>query len=93
MSIAIRTVVLTAVITTLARSVEAQRGVPPTQPPRTQAVKTDTTKKTLPAVALDFQDQELRVVLDALVAAGELNVTMANIPQQRVTVHGSSGDA
>ena len=88
MSIAIRTVVLTAVITTLARPVEAQRGgVPPTPPPRTQTLRPDTTKKTPPAVALDFQDQELRVVLDALVAAGELNVTMTNIPQQRVTVH------
>ena len=38
-------------------------------------------------MALDFQDQDLKVVLDALVAAGDLNVTMTNIPSQRVTVH------
>jgi type II secretory pathway component GspD/PulD (secretin) len=86
MSIVIRMVVLTAVVTTLARSAEAQRGGrPPTPPPKTQGLKADTTKKA--SVALDFQDQELRVVLDALVAAGELNVTMTNIPSQRVTVH------
>jgi len=95
MSIVIRMVVLTAVVTTLARSAEAQGGAgagrPPTRipatPPKAQVQKPDTSKKTQPAVSLDFQDQELRVVLDALVAAGELNVTMTNIPQQRVTVH------
>ncbi|MEP6493503.1 MAG: hypothetical protein ABJF01_12540 [bacterium] len=93
MSIGIRMVVLTAVVTTLARSGEAQRGAGgrptriPATPPKAQVPKPDTTKKTQPAVSLDFQDQELRVVLDALVAAGELNVTMTNIPSQRVTVH------
>ena len=56
--------------------------------------KPDTTKKPAPAVSLDFQDQELKVVLDALAAAGELNVSMTNIPSQRVTrAHGPAGDA
>ncbi|MGH9886922.1 MAG: type II secretion system protein GspD, partial [bacterium] len=61
-------------------------GAPP-NPSRAQ--QRDTTKKNQQpaAVALDFQDQELKVVLDAIAAAGQLNVSMANIPQQRVTVH------
>jgi type II secretory pathway component GspD/PulD (secretin) len=49
--------------------------------------KPDTAKKAPPAVALDFQDQDLKVVLDALAAAGELNVSLTNIPAQRTTVH------
>ena len=59
-----------------ARRAEAQRGRP---------VKADTASK--PAVSLDFQDQELRVVLDAIAAAGDLNVSLTNIPSQRVSVH------
>ena len=59
-----------------ARPVEAQRGRP---------AKADTGSK--PAVSLDFQDQELRVVLDAIAAAGDLNVSLANIPSQRVSLH------
>ena len=47
--------------------------------------KQDTANK--PAVSLDFQDQELRVVLDAIAAAGDLNVSLTNIPSQRVSVH------
>src|SRR4051812_46674726 len=39
------------------------------------------------SVALDFQDQELRTVLDAIAAAGQLNVALSNIPSQRITVH------
>ena len=38
-------------------------------------------------VSLDFQDQDLKVVLDALAAAGDLNVSLTNIPSQRVTLH------
>ena len=52
---------------------------------RTRPQRADTTAK--PAVALDFQDQELRVVLDAIAAAGDLNVSFTNIPSQRVSVH------
>ena len=58
----------------------AQRGgrQTPTRP--------DTAKKPASA-SLDYQDQELKVVIDALAAAGDLNVSMTNIPSQRITVH------
>ena len=52
-----------------------------------QQAKPDTTKKPAASVSLDFQDQDLKVVLDALAAAGDLNVSMTNIPSQRITVH------
>src|SRR5205085_6301800 len=58
----------------------AQRGGRPTP------AKPDTAKKAS-SVSLDFQEQELKVVLDALAAAGDLNVSMTNIPSQRITVH------
>jgi type II secretory pathway component GspD/PulD (secretin) len=66
----------------------AQRG----QPPSTSRTPTrpDTSRKAAQppaAVALDFQDQELRVVLDAIAAAGQLNVAFSNIPSKRVTLH------
>ena len=64
----------------------AQRGGRPT-PPKQGAAKPDTAKKPSAAVSLDFQDQDLKVVLDALAAAGDLNVSMTNIPSQRITVH------
>ncbi len=41
--------------------------------------------------ALDFQNQELQVVLNALAEAGNLNVTMTNIPAQRVSVRMGRG--
>jgi len=76
----------------------AQRGAPPGRgggsgrPTGTsQAQRGDTTRKTAQqqpaAVALDFQNQELNLVLDALAAAGQLNVSLSNIPTQRVTMH------
>ncbi len=52
-----------------------------------KAPKPDTGKKAGPGASLDFQDQDLKVVLDAISAAGELNVSLTNIPQQRVTMH------
>ena len=58
----------------------AGRGATPTRP--------DTTRRPAPStVALDFQDQELRTVLDAIAAAGQLNVALSNIPSQRITMH------
>jgi type II secretory pathway component GspD/PulD (secretin) len=78
-----------AMATLLAHPAIAQRGAsgrPPT-PTKAQASKADSAKKAAAAVSLDFQDQELKVVLDALAAAGELNVSMTNIPAQRVSVH------
>ncbi|HZQ37571.1 MAG TPA: secretin N-terminal domain-containing protein [Dehalococcoidia bacterium] len=44
-----------------------------------------------PAYALDFQNQELQVVLNALSEAANLNVTMTNVPSQRVTVRMARG--
>ena len=88
MLIAREIVLLTAVVAVLARPAHAQRGGQtrvPAAPPKAQ--KQDSTKKAAQGVSLDFQDQELKVVLDALAAAGDLNVSMTNIPQQRVTVH------
>lgn len=54
---------------------------------RQTPAKPDTAKKPPASVSLDFQDQDLKVVLDALAAAGDLNVSMTNIPSQRITVH------
>src|SRR5262249_26424711 len=61
----------------------------PPSPSKAQQQTDTTKKKNAPpsAVALDFQDQELRVVLDAIAAAGQLNVAFSNIPQRRVTMH------
>src|SRR5690349_9837381 len=54
---------------------------------RQTPAKPDTAKKPPASVSLDFQDQDLKVVLDALAAAGDLNVSMTNIPAQRISVH------
>src|SRR6201995_5330434 len=70
----------------IAQPAIAQRGAPGrgATPPTRQ----DTTRRPAPtSVALDFQDQELRTVLDAIAAAGQLNVALSNIPSQRITVH------
>jgi len=65
----------------------AQRGGAGGQkPPARQPAKADTAKKAA-SVSLDFQDQDLKVVLDALAAAGEINVSLTNIPAQKTTVH------
>jgi type II secretory pathway component GspD/PulD (secretin) len=69
------------------RIARAQRGGAPGQkPPTRQPAKPDTSKKAA-SVSLDFQDQDLKVVLDALAAAGEINVSLTNIPAQKTTVH------
>ncbi|MEO6877310.1 MAG: secretin N-terminal domain-containing protein [Gemmatimonadaceae bacterium] len=94
MSTVARTLLSIAVLATLARPAAAQRGTsaPPPRvprvPPKVQA-RVDTTKRTPPptGVSLDFQDQDLKVVLDAIAAAGDLNVSLTNIPAQRVTLH------
>jgi type II secretory pathway component GspD/PulD (secretin) len=94
MSIVFRLVVIGAVAVIVAPPAGAQRGGSGRgggagQPPnssRAQAQKPDTSK-TPGGVSLDFQDQDLKVVLDALAAAGDLNVSLTNIPAQRVTLH------
>ncbi|MGE5731552.1 MAG: type II secretion system protein GspD [Gemmatimonas sp.] len=75
---------ITFVAALAACALPAERAVG--QRPRPQPARTDTVKKPA-AVSLDFQDQELRVVLDAIAAAGDLNVSFTNIPSQRVSVH------
>jgi type II secretory pathway component GspD/PulD (secretin) len=86
-------ILIAVVMAGVARTTEAQRGASGRGNARIPApapkVKADTGKKAAPpaAVALDFQDQELRTVLDALAAAGEVNVSLANIPSTRITVH------
>ena len=47
-------------------------------------------RKTPAGYVMDFQDQDLRVVLSAVAEAGNLNVTFANIPTKRVTLRMSS---
>jgi type II secretory pathway component GspD/PulD (secretin) len=63
----------------------AQRGGRPPVPAPKPA---DTTgvRKTPDGFVLDFQEQELRVVLSAIAEAGGLNVTLANIPSQKATL-------
>src|SRR3954453_10265231 len=82
MSIVKEMLMLGAVVVLGAQTVAAQRGQ--TRPPT--APKPDTAKRAT-GVSLAFQDQDLKIVLDALAAAGDLNVALTNIPSQRVTVH------
>jgi len=72
-----KTLIYATIVVAAGRTARAQRGAgrggaPPPAPT---------------SVALDFQDQELRTVLDAIAAAGQLNVALSNIPSQRITVH------
>jgi type II secretory pathway component GspD/PulD (secretin) len=69
-----------------------RQGVPPRTPPKTKIpapmaavppVKQDTGKK---GYALDFQDQDIRVVLSALAEAGNLNLSYSNLPSRKVTL-------
>ncbi|MDB4917978.1 MAG: hypothetical protein JWM95_5622 [Gemmatimonadetes bacterium] len=43
-------------------------------------------RKTPDGFVLDFQEQELRLVLSAIAEAGGLNVTLNNIPSKRITL-------
>jgi general secretion pathway protein D len=83
-----RTILAALLVTAaLAAPAGAQRGVqsrPPAQP-------VDTTQKPPLAVALDFQNQDLYVVLNALAEAANLNLTMSAIPTVRVTVRMARG--
>jgi type II secretory pathway component GspD/PulD (secretin) len=85
----IRTTVVVALVGIVAFPALAQRSGQPPSTTRVQG-RPDSTRRTAAApaaVALDFQDQELRVVLDAIAAAGQLNVAFSNIPSKRVTLH------
>jgi type II secretory pathway component GspD/PulD (secretin) len=81
---------------TTALSAAAQRGAPPGRggagaPGTKQRLQTpskqDTTRKAPSSFMLDFEDQDLKVVLNAIAAAGSLNVVLSNIPAERATVH------
>jgi type II secretory pathway component GspD/PulD (secretin) len=80
-------------LVTAASALGAQRGGRrATQPPRdttpANAKKIDSSlvRKTPDGFVLDFQEQELRVVLEAIAEAGGLNVTFANLPPTKVTL-------
>ncbi len=74
------------VATPLAAQNPRRQAVPPrTQQPAPMPPKSpaDTGQH---GYALDFQDQDLRVVLSALAEAGNLNMTYSNIPARKVTL-------
>jgi len=89
MNILNRVLIVGAAAVAAAEPAAAQRGGAGRPPAgqRGAAPKPDTTKKIVPGVGLDFQEQELKVVLDAMAAAGELNVSLTDIPQKRVSLH------
>ena len=57
---------------------------PPKQTPPPKGVTTVQAPK--PRLALDFQDQDIKVVLSALAEAGQMNVTFSNLPAKKVTL-------
>lgn len=58
---------------------------PANQPARTPG-DTGSVRKTPTGYVLDFQDQDIRVVLSAVAEAGDLNITFSNLPTKRVTL-------
>ncbi len=86
-----RMIRIALLISVAALPLGAQRGArrgQATGPDTTPAKKIDTSvvRKTPDGFVLDFQEQELRVVLEAIAEAGGLNVTFANLPAIRVTL-------
>ncbi|MEO7363125.1 MAG: secretin N-terminal domain-containing protein, partial [Gemmatimonadaceae bacterium] len=47
---------------------------------------TGSVRRTPTGYVLDFQDQDIRVVLSAVAEAGDLNITYSNLPTKRVTL-------
>ena len=81
------------VVTAVASPLRAQRPGRRVQTPATDTTPATPTKpdtslirKTPDGFVLDFQEQELRVVLSAIAEAGGLNVTFANLPATKVTL-------
>jgi type II secretory pathway component GspD/PulD (secretin) len=64
----------------------AQQTPVDTTPAQTKKIDTSLVRKTPEGFVLDFQEQELRVVLGAIAEAGGLNVTFANLPATKVTL-------
>ncbi len=90
---ALRLILLTSAWVAAAAPLAAQRGGRRARPapdttPAPPAKKTDTSlvRKTPDGFVLDFQEQDLRVVLEAIAEAGGLNVTFANLPATKVTL-------
>jgi type II secretory pathway component GspD/PulD (secretin) len=82
-----RIIRLALVATFVAAPLPAQR------PPAKRAAAPATTKadtggiaKSGPAYALDFQDQDIHVVLSALAEAGNVNMSYSNLPDRKVTL-------
>ena len=64
----------------------AQQAAPDTSQAGPKKIDTSLVRKTPDGFVLDFQEQELRVVLEAIAEAGGLNVTFANLPAIKVTL-------
>ncbi len=91
--LSIRTFRIVLLVAAAASPLSAQRGgrraqqTPvDTAPAQTKKIDTSLVRKTPEGFVLDFQEQELRVVLGAIAEAGGLNVTFANLPATKVTL-------
>ncbi|MEP6619095.1 MAG: secretin N-terminal domain-containing protein [bacterium] len=81
-------------VSVAATTLGAQRGArpggaplpDPAAPPGAKPADTSIVRKTPDGFVLDFQEQELRVVLSAIAEAGGLNVALNNIPSKRITL-------
>jgi general secretion pathway protein D len=81
-------VVLTAwlIATPLAAQRTPPRQVRPARAQAANAADTVAAAKAGPAYALDFQDQDIHVVLSALAEAGNVNLAYSNLPERKVTL-------
>ena len=88
--IPLRVALLVAAATSPLEAQARRRGAQPARDttPVAHDEKTDTQSRAENAdgFVLDFQEQELRVVLEAIAEAGGLNVTFANLPATKVTL-------
>ncbi|MBC8086359.1 MAG: type II secretion system protein GspD, partial [Phycisphaerae bacterium] len=69
----------------VAAPLSAQRIPPATAQPPVRG-DSSATRSTPSGYVLDFQDQDLRIVLSAVAEAGNLSVTFSNLPTRRVTL-------
>jgi len=70
----------------VATPLSAQRVPPPASTQQPVRGDSSATRNSPAGYVLDFQDQDLRVVLSAVAEAGNLNVTFSNLPTRRVTL-------
>jgi general secretion pathway protein D len=83
MSFAIRSLIIAGALAAVS-PVEAQRGGQ--RPPAQATPDTGVVRRTPTGFLLDFQEQDLRTVLSALAEASGLNVSLTNIPNDRITL-------